>query len=331
MVLCEQAEELVENESTNMKDNNDISDKLAELLKMWKTLGPAPAKLNDEIWVRFKSTLDKFYTQKKEFFKQIRDEQNQNYNLKVNLAVQAEGIATRTDWKNATQELIQLQKDWKEIGAVSRKNSDAIWKRFREACDKFFAAKSEYFKNIDSIEGDNLVKKQDLIQRILTHEFTEDREANLEAIKVYQREWTELGHVPRKDKDQINADYRAAVNKRFGELNVNFQEQKNARFKSRLTNILGNPDADKILDKEKRFLRTKLDQLKQDIALWENNLGFFSNSKNADLLIGEFKKKIEAAKREVKDLEYKIKMTNAPKVEVKEDAATEESAPEQAE
>lgn len=313
VVLCEQAEEIVSHSAEAVKEYNEVSDKLTELLNIWKTLGPAPAKLNDEIWNRFKSTLDKFFTQKKEYFQQIKDTQMQNYNQKLNLAIQAEGIASRTDWKQATAEMLNLQSEWKTIGATPRKYSDQIWKRFRAACDKFFEAKSHYFNNIQEVETENLQKKEELIQKILTHEFSDDRNANMEALKEYQNEWIAIGYVPKKDKDRIYTEYREALNKRFAELKISAEDMRHNRFRSKIDNILSNPNAEKMIDKEKNFLKNKLTQLKEDISLWENNLGFFSNSKNAEIITAEFRKKIDAAKEEIKDLEYKIKMMNNPK------------------
>ena len=308
VVICEQAEELVASDPKTLKENNAVSDKLTELLKVWKTLGPAPAKLNEEIWQRFKTALDKFFTTKKEYLQQLKNEQLQNFNQKLTLAIQAEAMALRTDWKKATEEVIALQKEWKEIGPTSRRNSEVVWKRFRKACDKFFENKSNYFNNSQTIEVENLQKKEELIKKIDEHLFTDNKEENLEVMKAYQREFMELGHVPRKDKDIIYAKFREVVNKRFQDLKMTMEDVKRSNFKSKIDEILNNPNADKILDKERRFLTNKLQQLKDDIALWENNLGFFSNSKNADLLKAEFSKKIEAAKSEVKELEYKIKV-----------------------
>lgn len=331
VVLCEQAEELTANKNVDsVKENNEIADKLTEMLKVWKTIGPAPVKLNDEVWERFKSTLDKFFQAKKEYFQQVKDIQMQNYNQKLNLAIQAEGLAERTDWKVATEEILKLQQEWKAIGTVPRKYSEQVWKRFRAACDKFFGAKAEYFANAKEIEADNLKKKEELIEKISGHVFTDDRNANLDVIKEYQRQWTEIGFVPKKDKDRVYNAYREAINKRFEELKVNAEEVRRNSFRNRLDDILSNPNADRLLDKEKKFLANKLQQLREDISLWENNLGFFSNSKNADLLKQEFQKKIDAAKKEAKDLEFKIKMMNAPKKEEKpaEEASKAEAAAE---
>jgi len=308
VVICEQAEELVASDPKTLKENNVVSDKLTELLKVWRTLGPAPTKLNEEIWKRFKNSLDKFFTSKKEYLQQLKNEQLQNYNQKLTLAIQAEALSLRTDWKKATDEIIAIQNEWKKIGPTARKNSEMVWKRFRTACDKFFENKSNYFSNSQSIEIENLQKKEDLIKKIEEHVFTDDKNENLEVMKVYQREFMELGHVPRKDKDKIYAKFREAVNKRFQDLKMTMEDVKRSNFKSKIDTILNNPNADQILDKERRFLTNKLQQLKDDIALWENNLGFFANSKNADLLKAEFTKKIEAAKAEVKELEFKIKM-----------------------
>ncbi len=310
VVLCEKAEEFTAQPATNAKEFNAISDQLTELLKVWKTLGAAPPKVNEEIWNRFKGTLDKFFEKKKEFFGKIKDEQQTNYNMKVNLAIRAEAIAKRTDWRAATDEILQLQKEWKEVGATSRKHSEAIWKRFRTACDQFFEAKSNYFNNAQEIEAENLKKKEELIERLKNHAFGADRNENLEAIKAYQREWTEIGFVPKKEKDRIYAAYREALDQRFADLKISAEDRKRDNYRSRINNILSDPNADRLLDKEKRFLMNKLEQLKNDISIWENNLGFFANSKNADLLKAEFSKKIDAAKQEVKELEYKLKMMN---------------------
>jgi hypothetical protein len=327
VVLCEQAEELVTKPVEQVSEYNAVSDKLTELFTLWKTLGPAPAKLNDEIWMRFKSTLDKFFQQKKEYFQQIKDTQMQNYNQKLNLAIQAEGIADRTDWKQATDEILALQTEWKSIGATPRKYSDQVWKRFRAACDKFFEAKAKFFSNVQGEENENLQKKEELIQKILGYEFGEDRNANLDAMKAYQKEWLEIGFVPRADKDRIYTEYRNAINKRFAELKVSADDIRQNRYQSRINDIMRNPNADKLIDKEKNFLTTKLARLKDDIVLWENNLGFFSNSKNAEILTAEFRKKIESAKKEVADLEYKIKMMNNPKAAEQAEAPAADAEP----
>jgi hypothetical protein len=290
-------------------------------------LGPTPPKFNEEIWKRFKGSLNKFSQERREQAKKLWDEQMQNYNLKLNLTIRAEGIADRTDWKQASAEMIALQKEWREIGAVPYKHSDAIWKRFRAACDNYFTKRAKYFDNKQDIETENLKKKEALIEKIINQEFGEDKSANLEILKEIQREWTETGHVTKSEQDRIYKSYREAVNKRFEELKISANELYREKFRSRVDNILDDPNADKLIIKERNFLTNKLKELKDNALLWENNLGFFAHSKNANLLKEEFTKKIDDAKAQIKELEYKIRMLNSPKKEKKEAKSVKEIKP----
>jgi len=165
-ILCEKAEQVLSQEIDSIKAWQDASNQITELLKIWKTIGPAPKKQNNEIWARFKSSLDNFFNAKKDFFNKLKEQQMHNYNLKLDLCLQAESLRNSNDWKNTTRELINLQNEWKKIGPVPRKQSDRIWKRFRAACDEFFTSKTEYFKNIQSHEDENLRLKQELIEKL---------------------------------------------------------------------------------------------------------------------------------------------------------------------
>jgi hypothetical protein len=325
VVLCEKAEELLATEIKSPKEQRIVSEQFTELLKVWKTLGPIPSKLSEEIWKRFKGSLDQFFQEHKEQVKKSKEEQTQNYNLKLNLAIRAEGVADRTDWAQAAAEIIALQKEWKEVGPVPYKYSDAIWKRFRAACDKFFKAKSNYFANKQEIEAENLIKKEALIEKIKNQKFGEDKNANIEILKEIQREWTEIGYVTKSEQDRIYKSYREVINKRFEELKINVGELQRDKFRSHINTILDDPNAGKLLSKERGILQSKLKELKDDVLLWENNLGFFAHSKNADLLREEFTKKIDSAKAQIKDLEYKIRMLNNPKKSTEENKTTEEA------
>ncbi|MBE0641589.1 MAG: DUF349 domain-containing protein, partial [Bacteroidales bacterium] len=218
--LCEQAEEVLSAEVNSIKAWQDQTDKLTELLKIWKSIGPAPRAENEKVWQRFRSYMEAFYAAKKEYFDKMKDEQLNNYNLKLDLCVQAEALQNSDDWRETTRELINLQKRWKEIGAVPRKHSEKIWKRFRAACDAFFSNKDAYFKNIHSSESDNLEKKEALIRQIGEHAYGDDKSANLEVIKGFQRQWMEIGHVPFKDKDRLQKAFRAVIDSKLKELNI---------------------------------------------------------------------------------------------------------------
>ncbi len=306
-VLCEKAEEILARDNENIKDWNENTQQISELLKVWKTIGPAPRAQNDEIWERFKTSLDTFFTGKKEFFKEIKEEQQNNYNLKLDLCAQAESIKDSSDWKQATNELINLQKEWKKIGPVPRKHSDKIWKRFRAACDEFFNRKSEYFANIKQHEADNLKLKEELIRKVKDYEFGKDKNANLETLKDFQREWMEIGHVPFKEKDRVQNEFRNAVNQHFDQLKINRAEMQTMNFKQRFEGVKEKPNANRIINNELNFLHNKRKKLEDDVKLWENNLGFLASSKKADLLKQEFEKKIDKVKEEIKIITEKIK------------------------
>ena len=161
--MCTNVQEISAQEHNNIKEWNESSKKLEEILKSWKSIGRAPREENEQVWERFKGQMDIFFANKKAYLQKLKEEQLENYNKKLNICIQAEAIANRDDWRKATSDILNLQKEWKEIGTVSRRQSEAIWKRFRAACDLFFERKSHYFANIKTIEKENLDKKKELI------------------------------------------------------------------------------------------------------------------------------------------------------------------------
>ena len=305
--LCEKAEEILQIENKTIKNWQENTENITQLLKVWKTIGPAPRKQNDEIWERFKTSLDTYFTNKKEFFQTIKEEQLNNYNIKLNICAQAEAVKDSTDWRNTTQELINLQKEWKKIGPVPRKYSDKIWKKFRASCDEFFKRKSEYYANIGQHEIDNLKLKEELITKVESYEFSKDKNGNLDILKEFQREWTEIGHVPIKDKDKIQKKFRNAINAHLDGLKISKAEMQALNYKNRIKALKDNPNANRILYNEKNQLVNKRKKIEEEINLWENNIGFLAASKKASLLKDEFEKKIENAKKEIEVLNEKIK------------------------
>ena len=307
-LLCEKAEQLVATEFNSIKQWQDSTHQVNELLKMWKSVGQAPQKVNNEIWNRFKAQLDLYFSNKKEYFGKLKDQQLHNYNLKVELCLQAESHKLSTDWKNSSRELVKMQEEWKKIGPTPRKHSEKIWKRFRTACDEFFNTKNEYFKNMQASEGGNLQIKLDILSKVNNFEFNESRQESLNRIKELQREWMETGHVPIKEKDRIQAEFKAAVNKIYDKLKADSQEANQNNYRARYENVKDQPDAGRIINRERSGLQTKIDSLKEEILLWENNIGFFARSKQANLLKAEFEAKIANAKEELASLEAKSKI-----------------------
>ena len=309
--LCEKAEEILNLEQSTIKEWQTVTDKISELLKVWKSIGRAPRKNNDEVWDRFKTSLDTFFSNKKEFFQKIKEEQVYNYNLKLDICAQAESMIDSSDWRKTTHDLINLQKEWKAIGPVPRKHSDKIWKRFRQACDTFFNRKSDFFKNIDKHEADNKKLKEELIKKVENCELGDDKNENLNSIKEFQREWTGIGHVPMKDKEHLQSEFRKAINKMLDKLKISQAEIQTINYKQRFENMDNNPDKRRILNNERHFLVNKCKKLEDEINLWENNLGFFAASKKASLLKQEFETKIEKAKAEVALLKAKIRFIDS--------------------
>lgn len=306
--LCEKAKEIATEQVDTLKGWQNSTNKLNELLKLWKTIGRAPRAQNDEIWALFKGYLDTFFNAKRDYLGELKEQQVNNYNLKLNLCAKAEAIADSTEWSNTTRELISFQKEWKNIGPVPRKNSDKIWKRFRTACDKFFNNKSTHFKNLHGVEDENLKKKKELISLINDYKVVDDKNANLTSLKSFQKQWIDIGFVPFKEKEKIQNDYRAAIDQLFNKMDVNKSELSAADFKDKMALLKSGPDADIRLSKERSLISNKIRKIQEDLTVWENNIGFFSSSKQSSKLVEDFHRKIEKAKNEIASLKSRIKL-----------------------
>ena len=302
--LIEKAVDLTREAPQGAKQWNDITEALDELLKLWKSIGPVPREQNEEVWNKFKGIIDKHYADKKLYFAQLRDEQGDNYNKKLDLCLRAEAIAKREDWKNATEELLQLQAEWKSIGSAGYKQGDKVWKRFSRACDEFFAKKGEYFKSLRSSESENLTLKSAIVEEMKAYQYGDDREENLAAVKDFQRRWAEVGHVPKKDKERIMDEYHNLLNAMFDKLKISAREARMDAFREKVQSRADDGYANSVRGK----LMKEIDKLRSELNLWENNLGFFANSKQADLLKEEFEKKMQAARQQIALLEAKLRM-----------------------
>lgn len=306
--LCEQIEEINKKAISNHKEWDKKSAEVIELQKIWRTIGYAPKKSNNKIYQRFREACDTFFTNKREYYVENKELQSNNLQQKIDLCILAESLKKSTEWQKTTEDLIQLQKKWKEIGPVPRKHSGKIWKRFRTACDEFFQKKSEYYSQIDNTYEDNLKLKKELISEIEKFKPVEDMEENFNQLNDYQRKWTEIGYVPFKQKDDILQEYREAINKAFDCLKVGDNQKSLLKYKNKLVNIKENPRAEMKMKQDREKFMTKIKQLENDIVLWENNIGFFAKSKIADSMIKEVHQKINRAKNSIKLLEEKIQL-----------------------
>ena len=300
--LCEKTEALIEQPFTSRKEWNKASEQLLDIQKIWRTIGFAPKKDNTRIYERFRTACDGFFAAKREFYAGIKSEMEHNLQLKTEICEAAEALQASEDWKHTTDELIALQAKWKEIGAVPRRYSEQIWKRFRAACDAFFEHKSKHFAGVESQYEENLQKKQALIEEMAAADI---KSGGYDMIKEFQRRWSEIGYVPIKHKDSIQKSYKQAVDAMFAVLRGSEHDRSMNRFKERLQSMKGG-GADKRLRAERERLYNKVRQLEQDIALLENNIGFFSKSKNADAMVADIREKIARSKRELQQTIEKV-------------------------
>ncbi len=292
-VLCERVEEIAEREVAGSNEWNAFSKEIEDIQKEWKTIGFASKKDNQKIYDRFRAACDKFYGRKRDFYTEYKGSMNSNLERKIALCEAAEELKSSTEWKKATDQFIALQKEWKEIGPVPRKKSEQLWKRFRAACDEFFAERDRNAKPAENDYYGNLKAKQRLIEEIKAYAL-QGNDADNEAMHDFQKRWNEIGFVPFKEKDSIANAYKEAVNAKFPDAS-----RGNGRRRG------GRPQMS-----EKERLIHKYHSLEQDIVTYENNIGFFSMSKSAEPLIRQMQERIDQAKASLKELADQIREFN---------------------
>ena len=315
VALCEKAEEIANSEILTFTDFKEKSEAILECQKLWRTLGFAPKKHNNKIYLRFRSACDTFFEKKRAFFAESKEIQIKNLQAKTDLCLKAEALQESNDWKETSDILIRLQKEWKETGPVPKKHSEKIWKRFRKACDAFFTRKSEYFAGRDTSYEDNLNAKLAIIAELETFDPGDDMKAGFEQLKDIQKRWTEIGYVPFNKKEEVARNYKDALNKQFDRLDLDDEDKNILKYRSKVDNAKSNPRTARKVRNEREKFYTKIKQLENDIVLWENNIGFFAKSTNADTMIREVEEKIADAKRNIKLLEEKVKLIDKSMLE----------------
>ena len=306
--LCEKAEELIAEDYTSVNAWQKKSTELSEIFGVWKTVGPASKKDNEEIWQRFRGAMDTFFAKKKAFFATLKDRQTENLERKTQLCIEAEALMDSIEWKNTTEQMKKLQEEWKTIGPVPKRHADKIWKRFRAACDNFFTRKNEHFSGRRTEEEANLAAKKALIEEIKAFELGPNRNENMDALKAFQKRWIEIGYVPMKYKDTINKEYRELIDGYFDMMRKNQNEASTNEFREMMEGWKDDPNAGDRVRKESSKLQIRIQKLREEISVLENNIGFFSNSKNSELMRAEYEKKINKAKEDLKVLEEKLKI-----------------------
>lgn len=294
--LCEKVEAIADKEDIKSSNEwNALSKEIENIQKEWKTIGFASKKENQKIYDRFRAACDKFFGKKRDFYVQFKDSMNENMDKKMAIIEEAEALKSSTEWKKATDRFISLQNQWKEIGAVPRKKSEQLWKRFRAACDEFFAERDKHAS--ENSYGANLKAKKALIEEINAY-VPEEGVSAQEARRKFAARWQEIGFVPFKEKDKISKAYNDAMNAKFHD------GQRGSRSSSQHSSAPVKSEKDRLIQ--------KYNKLQQDLDTYENNIGFFAMSKNSQPLIEQMQARIEEVRKELKDLENQIHAIEEP-------------------
>lgn len=275
----------------------------------WREIGFAPQKMNVKIFERFRTINDVFFSKKAEFFKELKSQYSSNLEKKQELVKKAQELADSTDWKKTGDKIIALQKEWKTVGVVPRKQGELLWKDFLNACNKFFEARNKANAGTRNTEHSNLAKKREVVAKL--KELLENPVENVQqALQKLTEEYNSIGHVPFKEKDNIYKEYHAVLDKIYKDLHISNAKRRLDNFKSNLKNVA--EKGSDALDNERGRLLRRYDQLRNDITTYENNLGFLNAaSKKGNSLVEEMNRKVQKLKDDLELVKNKIKAIDA--------------------
>lgn len=297
-------------EVNSTKQWEELTQTLLKFQDDWKHIGFGTKKENEELWSAFRQECDTFFAKKKIYFESLRSQFDEVANAKKKLVEKVTALKDSTEWKATTEAIVKLQQDWKNLGNAGQRNEQALWKDFRGACDAFFNAKQKHFEESDKLNETNLAAKQDIIAKIQAYEVGDDKRKALDDLKEFSAAFNAVGKVPFKEKDTVYNAYKTAIDAHYTKLKLEGAEKDKAMFQSKMDSLRANPNADKMIDRERRDMQQQIQTLKQEVQQYENNLGFFARSKGADEMKKEIESKINGAKRKIEDYQRKIKLLN---------------------
>lgn len=310
--LCERIEAIDIAQLNSYASWNKATQQIVEAQEEWKKLGYASRKVNNALFSRFRRRCDEFFAAKADYFQSMKDDMNRNLAAKEQLCEQAEALKDSTDWKKTTDRLVELQRKWKTIGAVPRKHSDAIWNRFLAACDCFFQHKKEATSAVRKTEHANLAAKRQIVAQLTALNAADAEVARDEAIASIQalrKQWQETGHVPFKEKDKLHDAYREVVRQLFDKYDIHENRARQASFEASINEMTA--DKQKLSRERERLMRA-YEARRNDLATYENNLGFFNaKSSSGDSMLREVQRNIQRLKADMADLEKKIELIDS--------------------
>ncbi len=305
--LCDRAEAIAEQDFTTHDMWTKHTQEVIDLQKEWRNSGFVPYRLCNKIYKQFKAACDEFFNKKRKFYEEHKSDLKKNLAEREALCEIAESLQYSEDWNTTTQKLIELQKQWKKAKPVHRRQLDKLWHRFKTACDNFFDRKTEHFNDNSSSQVENLELKKELIERIKSQAITDNNDKNIEIIRGLQKEWAAIGHVPFKQKDKIQNDYRIAIDALYDKMKMDKNNKELQKFKDKINALLTADNSEDKIIVERNRITSKIRQMESDIALWENNIGFFSSasSENSKIL-NDIQRKIKKGKEHLYMLTEKL-------------------------
>lgn len=300
--ICERIEEINSSLQETQKLNEKLTNEVKSLQEKWRTIGMVAKKENDKIYERFKTATNIYFDKRKEHFNEIKEIQLENLSKKIKICEKAEELSVNNEWKETTKKIINLQKQWKEIGNVPQKDSDKTWKRFRKACDEFFKRKEESFKGKIEEQEENLNKKQEIIKTLSGFAKSDDPKKDIEILKEIQKQWNAIGYTPIKNKNEVNESFYSLINKAFDDIKIEKTKAELIKFELKIEAIISQSKSK--FDNEKIKLQNQISKIKSEILQLENNIGFFAKGSNK--YIDEINKNIEKKNQSVVLLNKKL-------------------------
>ncbi len=306
--VVNEVKQILEMEITQHQTWVKKTDDVKALQEKWKTIGFAQKKENEEVWQEFRGLCDLFFDKKKSFYETRNVSLREHQTAKEALIEKAKELQESTDWKKTTAAFIDLQEKWKKVGATFQREEQKLWQKFRAACDTYFNTKKAHFKDIDAAQDENLIEKQKVLADIQSYSLTDNSGEDVKVLKELSAKWNSIGFVPRKNVDEINGAYRAALDEKYKKLNVAREDASVSNYETRVEMLKNAPDGEHQVRREKRLLRDKVDRLQQRVNQYENNMGFFGHSKGAEAMKKEVEKKVEVASREIREIKKKLRL-----------------------
>lgn len=308
IALIEKAKGIVVAEANSHGDWDKLTKEITGIQEEWKSIGYVSKEHNDKIWNDFRSILNNFFDNKSVFYKERNSVAEKNKALKKSIIEKTKELLNSEDVKSAANQIIRLQKDWKNIGHAGKFAEQKLWNEFRSKCDSFFNARDEHYKKMDAENEGNLKLKEAIISKINAYEVKEDNKKTVEDLKAFSKEFSEIGNVPFKEKDKIYKNYKAALDEKYNAIKMDKEEKEKILLEAKIESIKASANPIKLFREEKDRIRKKMNEITKEVTNYENNLGFFSNSKGAEALLKGVNDNIEKGKKEIERLKKKLNL-----------------------